>query len=318
MESMTKMRLSPEQLDSIVKQACGAGIAAFKELTDGWANAAYDIVMDDGRTAILKVAPPGDMRTMRYEKQIMIAEVEVMKLIAGKVPVPRILAYDNSLSLVPTEYFLMERLQGIPYNQLKEALSEDERAIIEEELGGYNAEINKVRGRRFGYYSADQHSTISWKDTFTTMILGVLADGSEAGVELPASTSVIEAAIAERSDCLNEVIEPHLLHWDLWDGNVFVHDGHISGIIDFERALWGDPLMEYYFGHFTGSAAFLRGYGNKVLTENEQMRRGLYDLYLDLILWIECAYRKYENPDHLEWARENLDSGWTRFLSLRS
>ena len=55
---------------------------------------------------------------------------------------------------------------------------------------------------------------------------------------------------AEAHPALDEVQSPRLVHWDLWDGNVFVDPAtaQITGISDFERSLWGDPLMEVNFG----------------------------------------------------------------------
>ncbi|MDD6307484.1 MAG: phosphotransferase [Clostridiales bacterium] len=40
------------------------------------------------------------------------------------------------------------------------------------------------------------------------------------------------------------VTQPVLVHWDMWEGNIFIKDGCITGIIDWERALWGEPLMD--------------------------------------------------------------------------
>ena len=87
------------------------------------------------------------------------------------------------------------------------------------------------------------------------------------------------------------------------------------GIIDFERALWDDPLMEYYFSHFNQTSPFLEGYGKTTLTPSEKGRRALYDFYLDLIFCIECPFRQYEDLNHLQWARDNIKQGWSRFLA---
>jgi len=65
----------------------------------------------------------------------------------------------------------------------------------------------------------------------------------------------LEKRIESRLDALRDVTEPRLLHWDLWDGNVLRKEGRVSGIVDFERAIWGDPLMEFYFGRFHNSKA---------------------------------------------------------------
>ncbi|MFX3635134.1 MAG: phosphotransferase family protein [Candidatus Pristimantibacillus sp.] len=319
MDSVTKMKISTEQINSIVQQAFGNKIISAVELSDGWANSAYDLLMIDGRTAILKAAPLKDIPVMRYENKIMTAEVEVLKLVGqqSRVPVPEVHLHDASCTIIPTEYFIMEKLNGSPYNHVKDSLSEQERKSIEYELGKYNAVINEIKGEKFGYFAQMEQGRAHWQDAFYEMISGVLADGRDANVELPASYAVIEQEIASRMDCLVEVQEPKLVHWDLWDGNVFVHDKQISGIIDFERAMWGDHLIEHYFSHFGPSNAFEQGYGQGPLTANEQARRALYDLYLDLILLIECDYRQYSNESHVKWAQDNMAAGWARFISLK-
>ena len=42
----------------------------------------------------------------------------------------------------------------------------------------------------------------------------------------------------------DEVKEPSLVHWDMWEGNVFVKEKHVLGIIDWERAMWGEAFMD--------------------------------------------------------------------------
>jgi aminoglycoside phosphotransferase len=55
--------------------------------------------------------------------------------------------------------------------------------------------------------------------------------------------------------------ERRLVHADLHGDHVFVHDGHLAGIIDWGDALCGDPYYELpalFFGTFGGSKALLR------------------------------------------------------------
>jgi aminoglycoside phosphotransferase (APT) family kinase protein len=243
---------------------------------------------------------------MRCEIDTMMTEVSALKLLATieQLPIPRIYVHDDSLTLLPVEYFIMEHLEGSPYSQVKASLSDSEKEKIEHQLGVLSRVINELKGESFGLFS--QATFPSWKEAFRDMIYGLLADGRDAGVTLPITYPELKHEIEIRLDVLDEVKEPRLVHWDLWDGNVFVKDGEITGLIDFERALWGDPLMEYYFSHFTPSPAFRQGYG-LFLTEPSQLaRRELYDLYFDLILYIECAYRKYNNKEHVKWTYDNL------------
>lgn len=62
------------------------------------------------------------------------------------------------------------------------------------------------------------------------------ADAEERGVQLPVPGNEMRAAMYRLADALDEVTEPRLIIWDLWDGNVMIESNKISGLIDFERA----------------------------------------------------------------------------------
>jgi thiamine kinase-like enzyme len=118
------------------------------------------------------------------------------------------------------------------------------------------------------------------------------------------------------SACMNEVSEPSLIHWDLWDGNLLIENGQITGIIDFERALWGDPLIEYYFTNASlDNTAFKKGYGRyEQLSVMEQKRVLYYRLYLNLIMYVECYYRGYSDEAHIAWASSNVKQAIASFM----
>jgi aminoglycoside phosphotransferase (APT) family kinase protein len=319
MDSGTKRILTEEELSRIVRQAFSSRLHEAAEIGDGWANTAYAIRTADGLDVILKVAPAKSVKMMRYETNMMFTEVDVQRRLwnGGSIPVPNVFAHDASFSIIDSEYYIMERIQGDIYKTVMDTMTQQERNRIERQIGAYNRELNALHGDAFGYYGQKERQTDDWKNAFTRMVGDLLADGRDAEVELPQPYAVIEQEIKSRMDVLNEVVTPCLVDWDLWEANVLVRDGIITGIIDFERAMWGDPVMEYYFSHFAKSQAFLDGYGMGKFTQGQRMRRALYDLYLDLILWIECFFRKYEDESHIEWARNNLSAGWDRFLSSR-
>jgi aminoglycoside phosphotransferase (APT) family kinase protein len=318
MDSQTKKRLDESELVRLVKAGFGEGVTieAYKELTEGWFNAAYSIRLNDGLEVVLKLSPPTGTKMMRYENDIMRVEVEVLQMLGGlkQIPVPKVFYYDSSKLLIDCEYFFMELIEGQSYKQVKESLSRADQEAIESELGRYNRLINEIKGDHFGYYAQDGQCNRKWSEVFNEMIMDVLRDGQEAGVKLPMDYEWIEKEINNRLPALDIVTEPRLVDWDLWEGNVFVQDGRIVGLIDFERALWGDSLMEFYFGRLSESEAFNRGYGDGLVIGNSKERRKLYNLLFDLILCIECPYRKYDNKEHIQWAYDNLAEGWENFL----
>ena len=104
---------------------------------------------------------------------------------------------------------------------------------------------------------------------------------------------------------------PQLVHWDLWAGNIFItfngDTPQIAGIVDFERALWGDPLMESYPGRLVGIPNYIAGYGQDILaTQAQRLRRIFYNIYLDLIMIIEDGPRQFDDKSSVKWARERL------------
>lgn len=320
MEGSFKTKLNRAQIDQLLRNAVQQSVTSCRELSDGWANTAYLVNLESGESVVMKVAPPAGTRYMRSEQQMMKTEIAVLTVLGQHehLPIPRIIASDDSCDLVSSEYFVMNCMSGQPYHQLKESMPAAERTMIEEQIGSYNRMLNEYRNDRYGYYFDEIGGSSSWKDAFYGMISGVLADGRDADVELPVSYSKMERVIEQRLGVLDEVKEPRLIHWDLWDGNVFVKDGVVSGIIDFERALWGDPLMEYYFGRLGRTDGFMHGYGITKLTDEEKQRRKLYDLYLDLILVIECVYRQYTDKRHIQWTAENLSGALSLLLSEES
>jgi aminoglycoside phosphotransferase (APT) family kinase protein len=315
MNSITKTKLTKEQIERLVAQAFGEAknITAIEEFNDGWFNSIYSISFEEGGEVVLKVSPPSDIKVLRYEKDIMNTEVKVMQLLRAStdLPVPEVYYYDRSRTLLDIEYYFMEKIKGIAYSKVKEKLTEEQRQLIERQLGACNRKLNEIKGDRFGSLAVEEKTGESWAEVFLGMVRDVLRDGEEYEVKLPYEYKHIEELFAQHKASFDKVNVPSLVHWDLHDGNVFVNEScdKIVGIIDFERAFYGDPLMEIYFGQFCDRRNFVEGYGKDLIaSKEEERRRILYDLYLDLIMVIESKYRQFENEEHVKWAYGMVES----------
>lgn len=316
MENAIRRTMARSELNQAIRTAFAGtkSIAYAEELTDGMYNTAYTLTLSDGMKVVLKVAPDSSIQSMRYEKGMMRCEVEVLRLLreSGDIPVPEVYYYSGEQTNL--EYFIMEYMSGETFVKVKKSLPQEEREAIEAALGRLNRLINDIEGERFGYYALREQQGTDWPDVLRSMFDGILADARDAGVDLPMTEDEIWSLLDQAQESLAEVKKPCLVHWDLWDGNVFIQDGCITGLIDCERALWGDYLLEYNFREVSGqSSAFLRGYGIEQLTPSEKTRSQIYDLYLVLILHIECAYRKYEDQKHIEWVANLLQKTWDGF-----
>ncbi|MCX6082883.1 MAG: aminoglycoside phosphotransferase family protein [Chloroflexi bacterium] len=313
MNSQSKTPVSFEAVEKVVAKHLGTSqkITTFEELKDGAFNAAYYLKLEDGFQCVLKVAPKPENPILRYEKDIMLAEVDTMRLIKihTEMPVPGIIFFDNSHSILPSSYFGMDFIDGTPLNKLREKLTQAEQSKIDQSCGRYLHQMNSITGKQFGPFAHPEEAGANWSAVFGKMLDNVMQDSLDAGVNLPISRSTINQIILQHTSTLDEVKVPSLIHWDLWDGNIFINpeSNTINGIIDFERALWADPLMEVNFETARNNIAFLKGYGFDLpFTPSQQVRRTLYNLYLFLIMIIECSYRGYSTDDQEIWARKKL------------
>jgi aminoglycoside phosphotransferase (APT) family kinase protein len=233
------------------------------------------------------------------------------------MPVPEVLCYDPSLLLAPGEFYIMPHLPGAPLHKVRASLPQEVQQCMDHELGRLLRQVNEIHGEAFGYFSDSQPRFDRWSQAFEQMLLGVLQDGQDRNIELPVPYAALRAYLTSCLPVLDEVMTPHLVHWDLWDGNIFVDPdtGKITGVIDFERALWGDPLMETNFGYNPADSPFMHGYGKPMLADaGQRQRQGLYALYLFAIMIIETYYREYPTPDQRNWAWQRMLDTWEKTL----
>jgi aminoglycoside phosphotransferase (APT) family kinase protein len=313
MRSITKRLLTTDQIRELVKHGLGSQVelAGCEEFTDGAFSAVYGVTVD-GRELVLKVAPPPDLRLMRYEVDVAHIEAEFYRRAgAAGLPLPRLYAADPELG-----YLLVERLRGESLRTAREAMTPAELARVRHELGSICARLGRVTGPRFGYPRRDGHTrSASWRTSFLTFMEDVLADAVEYGRELPAPAEAIGELVGRHADLLEDVTTPTLVHFDLWDGNVFVVPGpdgyRVEGIIDGERAFYGDPIAELVsLGLFRNPAelpGLLDGFLGRPLTERERARLRLYTVYLYLIMVTEDATRGFDPAEHEPIRRFALD-----------
>lgn len=318
-ESITKNRQDRPTLRAMIERAYGADQVPedldgdwLEELGHGWFNVAYRITLRDGRRVVLKIAPPPDVEVMTYERGAMGIELAALRMIAERttVPVPRVDHADTAHDLVDADWFVMPYVDGDNLDVSRDVLDPGVVVACTEALGAANRELNAIRGPWFGPLAGPGDP--SWRVAFTGIVEDVLRDGERRGVDIGRDYGVVRQVLAEHAGVLDAVTEPRFVEWDLWAGNVLVREGRIVAVIDHERALYGDPLMESGFvgsqtPAFGDSSAFMRGYGWPELTADEQLRRRLYSLHLMLVMVIETVYRGHTDPGQYDWARARLD-----------
>ena len=306
--AITKNRQSRETISGMAKKAFpDKKVVDIKELTEGMCNVTYDITFEDGTESILKIAAKDRSGNTSNEVNLMRAEITAMKLVSENCSfkVADIQYYDTSNTICDGNYFFMEKLQGDNFHLVKGDMSEEAIVIIDTEIGKISRELSEVKNPEFGFLGEDKRYDSLF--CFTKhMLQNLISDAKRKDIDIVYDERTFMDQLEKDKGAFDAVKAASLVHWDMWEGNVFVKEGHVSGIIDWERALWGEPFMDDRFRMHNRGKHFLEGFGQTSFSEDELTRLRWYDIILYLTMMIEVFYREFEDQGQYFWAKEML------------
>jgi fructosamine-3-kinase len=97
---------------------------------------------------------------------------------------------------------------------------------------------------------------------------------------------------------------------DVWSQNILVDDGgRVTGLVDMDRALWGDVEIEFAVLDYCGifEPAFWRGYGRPRDTSfSAQIRARFYLLYEVQKYIVIRIWRRRDPAQALQYKRESF------------
>lgn len=312
---ITKNKQTNENIIAMAQAAFpDRGIPKIQELTEGMCNAAYRLTYDDGFKIVLKISSPIKDGFMTNESNLMEAEVRAMKLVAEstEIKVAKVYKYDTSKELCDGDYFFMENLEGSSWISVIDNLGDEVNSKLRTEVGKLQKKLAEVKGEKFGLLGDENHQFDSLYEFIYLLISNVLEDAEKRDVVIGVSKAEILRKLENDKDLFSKVEIPALVHWDMWEGNIFVKDEQVSGIIDWERAMWGEPFMDDRFRCHSRNVDFLRGFGIDELSDEELRRIYWYDILLYLTMMTEVTYRKYEDDGQYWWAKSMLEMTWAR------
>lgn len=302
MKSKTKYFVNESQISDIFNSAKLGAVTNVVELSAGEFNSAY-CVTANGAKYVLKIAPKDNAHTLTYEADIMAREVEFYRLIAEKTDVktPKIFYYDDTMSIIPTKYFIMEMLDSKPLNTVK--LSKSERHNVNKLIGEMVAKLHTVKGNGFGYEQNGLSS--NWYLALRSMVENLINDCARLNKKCRKGAKLL--GYIDKSKAILESVESVYTHYDIWDGNIFYKniDGDIElTLIDTERGFWGDGIGDFVSIELLtalNKKKSVLGY-NKIaeksisFTRDEMIRYYIMTAYLGLIVYTEkfARYKKWQ------------------------
>lgn len=310
--AITKNRQPEEILKQMVRSAFPDKLTEkITELTEGMCNAAYFIEFTDGSRSVVKIAAENNDGLMSNEVNMMDAEVKAMRIVnENAVRAARVQYYDTSRTVCSGNYFFMEALPGESFFSIRDKLSEEEKSVINYETGQISKRLTLIQNDYFGLLGDAGHQFRKLYDFSRYLISNILQDAKKKDIVIGVSPDEILRQLSADKGIFEEVTQPSLVHYDMWDGNIFVEGKHIGGIIDWERAMWGEALMDDRFRRHTRNNDFLRGFGKEEFTKEEMQRIYWYDALLYLVMMTEGSYRGYEDDSQYKWAKEMFLASW--------
>jgi len=240
---------------------------AFRRIPSGKFNRSYYVELD-GQQMVLRIAPLPDTPVLFYEKDMMRQEPVVHQIVRERTdcPVAAILATDFTRTRIPSDYLFMERLPGVAASELPVGRSMWDRVL--EQLGRCLRQVHEITGDKYGYVGPHRpmEPQDNWVDAFRVMWGKLVQQLVDMKAYTPDQGAWLVEALESRLRYFDPNVPASLLHMDVWSQNILLDEsGNLTGLVDWDRALWGDPEIEYAVLDYCGISepAFWRGYGRQ-------------------------------------------------------
>lgn len=315
MVSKTKYQIDHPSIQRLFQKAGIPDVTEIAPLGDGEYNAVFS-VQAGAKTYALKIAPMDDIPILTYEKDMMASEVYWYQQMQAHSPisVPEIYFQDFSRELIPTNYFIMEKLDGQPLNQLKRSEAEKEASAAA--TAKMVAQMHKIKNTKFGYIQNQLYD--DWYQAIRAMVGAVLADCARMGRRSKRGEKLL-AYIDQNKEVLARA-ECCMVNFDVWEPNIIAkREGeniHYSWI-DPERSYWGDPIVDFVCLEMMQKlpekkislAAYNAESDHPIQgTQDEIIRYAVAQGYLGVIMEVERYFRYTWH--HFGWWRNVGASTW--------
>jgi Ser/Thr protein kinase RdoA (MazF antagonist) len=205
-----------------------------------------------------------------------------------QLPVPDILVLDETHLLTPYDVFIVTRLPGQSLVTSWRLLPEAQLNKLIYAAGQHLARVHSCTFPTFGRLREPKYA--SWAAFVREMVEIYLVPARQLNLLSPEMDERLERSLDRAMKDLADIDRGALVHRDFHYGNVLHNDGRISGLIDFEWALSGDPAYDFMLSHVrerdipNSEAMFSEGYQSvRPFDRMHDRKLFWYRLFLTLI-----------------------------------
>ena len=284
------------------------GSISFRRIPTGKFNDSFFVRAGDAEL-VLRIAPPKDSVFVFYERDMMRQEpgIHALLLRETSVPVAEILAFDDSHEIVKRDYMVMKRLPG---EALTHAAGVDEDEVLRQ-VGTCLAAVHRLTAHRYGYLGehAPMEPQPTWQQAFEIMWRKLVLDVRTTGHYDEAESDRLVCLLEQHLSLFDRDVPASLLHMDIWAQNILVDEnGNLTGLVDWDRALWGDPEIEFAVLDYcsVSKPAFWEGYGRKRDESPEARLRNVFYLLYEIQKYIVIRHGRQNDPEGAAWYKRHV------------
>jgi len=280
----------------------------FSPMHTGKHNTSYWVVCDLGRF-VLRIAPGDDAGFLFYEFKMMRQEPALHTFIRERttLPVAQIVGYDFSRLQINRDYLLMAALPGMPVSNAHWMTNALFDAALRQ-VGAYLRKLHSLTApaclgqMAYGYLGDHQPMLpqATWAAAFHIMWNKLLDDVVACGAYIKEEAQIFRDLLDHYLPLFDRPVTSCLLHMDVWSQNILVdQEGNVTGLVDFDRALWGDVEIEFAVLDYCGisTPAFWEGYGLDRDTSPEANTRRQFYLLYEMQKYMPIRVWRGHNPE---------------------
>jgi fructosamine-3-kinase len=205
-------------------------------------------------------------------------------------PVAEVVGYDFSRARIDRDYILLAALPGTPLSDVP-GLTRGQFALALQQVGQHLRALHTLTAPDClgiaAHGSLGEHQPMAaqptWAAAFRLMWHKLLDDVVACGAYSAEDGQWMRDLFEHHAAHFAHPVTPRLLHMDVWSQNILIDErGNVTGLVDFDRALWGDVEIEFAVLDYCGisESPFWQGYGRpRDESEPALIRRAFYLLY---------------------------------------
>jgi aminoglycoside phosphotransferase (APT) family kinase protein len=274
-------------IENAVEKATGLHLSSKQRIIDGESNEVYSVTTEDGSDLIIRIS---HSEKDKFEKERWALE----HCAEAGVSVPKVIFLESKKLENKTLQMCVEtKLSGIGLNKVPDILSPEKQAKLANLLGqvGENlAKVHLVKTNGFGRLDKNGNAKFTSvhelvtgdKYIYNNDILEAVKDTQGASHTILKAYEILKKESESYADTFS-----CLVHNDLSPQHILIDGEKVSGLIDFESACGGDPLIDLAlwdskFGEKYPLKYILEGYTKlnpEVASDDFQRRLNFWKIY---------------------------------------